>query len=74
MRFAVVILGFLIHVWGDLFVCYAALIVWRGKSAFSPDILQNLPARPRLAIELFPVPALLSIGGAAMIYWALVST
>jgi hypothetical protein len=72
MHFAAAILGILIHVWGDLFVCYAALIVWRGKSAFSPDILQNLPARPVLAIELFPVPALLSLGGAALVYWGLV--
>ena len=74
LHVAAMLLGVLIHVWGDLFVFYAALIVWRGRSAFGPDMFWDLPARPGIAIRVFPVPLLLSVSGGAMIYWGILST
>ena len=70
MHIVAMLVGVLIHIWGDLFVCYAALIVWRGHSAFSPDMFQDLPTRPGMAIRVIPIPIILSISGLAMIYWS----
>lgn len=74
LHFVATLLGVLIHVWGDLFVFYAALIVWRGRSAFGPDMFRDLPARPGMAISVFPVPLLLSVSGGAIICWGILST
>ena len=63
------LIGVLMQVWGDLFVCYVALTVWPGLSAFTPDMFQDRPTRPGMGIAVFPIPVLLSIAGLAMTYW-----
>ena len=67
-------LGLLIHLWGDLFIYWSLLVVWRGQRAFSPDILSDIPPRPVAAVTLLPIPLLLSVGGGAAVYWGVMGT
>jgi hypothetical protein len=63
--------GLLAHTWGDMFVIWAASIVWYGERSFSPDHFDDIPPRPALAARLLPIPLTLSIGGALAILWGI---